>query len=112
MRAMMSLGREAMPSFPRKQKLNVRSSTEGELVGADEALSLLLWGEYFIDVQGYTVHHNKLYQDNKSTMLLEMNGRMPSGRRTKHINARYFMVADRVAIGEAEVEHFQPSSLL
>ena len=38
--AMMSLGKGAVISFSRKQKLNVRSSTEGELVRIDEAL---LW---------------------------------------------------------------------
>ena len=41
-----------------------------------------------------------------TTMLLETNGHMLIGRRTKHINARYFMLADRVASGEVEVEHF------
>ena len=39
-------------------------------------------------------------------MLIKTNGSMSSGRRTKHINARYFMLADRVASGEVEVEHY------
>ena len=82
----MSLCQGAVLSFLRKQKLNARSSIKGELVGADDTLGLLLWGTYFIEVQGYTVWHNKLYQDNTSTMLLEMNRRMSSGRRAKYIN--------------------------
>eukprot|EP00956_Cyclotella_meneghiniana_P002567 scaffold3022_cov42-Cyclotella_meneghiniana.AAC.3 len=52
--AMMSLGRGAPISFSRKQKLNVRSSCEGELVGVDDAMPYILWARYFIEAQGYT----------------------------------------------------------
>ena len=47
----------------------------------------------------------KTYEDNKSTMLLKTNVCMLSRRRTTHINARYFVAADRVIIGGVEVEH-------
>ena len=67
--AMMSLGKEAPISFSRKQKLNVRSSCEGELVGVDDTLPLILWARYFIEAQGYSVEQNILFQDNKSTIL-------------------------------------------
>ena len=53
--AMMSLGKGAVINFSRKQKLNVRSSAEGELVGVDDALPWILWCRYFIEAQGYTV---------------------------------------------------------
>ena len=88
--AMMSLGRGAPISFSRKQKLNVRSSCEGELVGVDDALPLILWARYFIEAQGYTVEQNILFQDNKSTILLATNGRWSSSKRTKHIKSQYF----------------------
>jgi hypothetical protein len=78
--AMMSLGRSAPISFSRKQKLNVRSSCEGELVGVDDALPLILWARYFIEAQGYTVEQNILFQDNKSTILLATNGDGPAAR--------------------------------
>ena len=81
---MMSLGKGALMSFLCKQKLNARSSTESELIGIDDALVLMMWGEYFIEVQGYTVRDNILYQDNKSTILLAKNGRMSGSSRTKH----------------------------
>ena len=71
-----------MLSFLPKQKLNVRSSTEGEQIGASDALGLLLCGKYFIKMQGYMVQLNKLYQDNKSTILLETNGCISNGRST------------------------------
>jgi hypothetical protein len=103
--AMMSLGRGAAISFSRKQKLNVRSSSEGELVGIDDALPHILWCRYFIESQGYTVEQNILFQDNKSTILLATNGRWSSSKRTKHIKSRYFFVKDKIDQGELEVQH-------
>ena len=46
-----------------------------------------------------------VYQDNKSTILLAENGKASSGRRTRHINIRYFFVKDRIASGEVKIEH-------
>eukprot|EP00956_Cyclotella_meneghiniana_P028301 scaffold65295_cov71-Cyclotella_meneghiniana.AAC.14 len=106
--AMMSLGRGAPISFSRKQKINVRSSCEGELVGIDDAIPTMLWARYFIEAQGYTVEQNILYQDNKSTILLANNGRWSAGKRTKHIKSRYFFIKDKVDSGEIEVQH-QPT---
>ena len=55
----------------RKQKLNVKSSTEAELVGVDDGLPLVLWTRYFLQEQGYDMKPSLIYQDNKSAMLLE-----------------------------------------
>ena len=55
------------------QKLDTRSSTDDELVGIDDALPQVLWGKYFSETQGYTVEHNILLQNNKSTILLVTN---------------------------------------
>ena len=103
--AMMSLGKGAPISFSRKQKLNVRSSCEGELVGVDDTLPLILWARNFIEAQGYSVEQNILFQDNKSTILLATNGRWSSSKRTKHIKSRYFFVKDKVESGELSIEH-------
>ena len=73
-----------------KQKLNTRSSTESEVVGADDFMPPICWTRYFLEAQGYCVEDNILYQDNKSSILLETNGKASSGKRTKHINIRYF----------------------
>jgi hypothetical protein len=101
----MSLGRGAPISFSRKQKLNVRSSCEGELVGLDDALPFILWARYFIEAQGYTVEQNIIYQDNKSTILLANNGRWSSSKRTRHIKSRYFFIKDKVDSKEVSIEH-------
>ena len=96
---MMSLGKGAAMSFSRGQKLNVKSSTEAELVVVDDAIPQMMWGKYFIEAQGYTVDNNILYQDNKSTMLLATNGSRSMSRRTKHICHWYFLVKNNIAMG-------------
>jgi hypothetical protein len=101
----MSLGEGAVISSSRKQKLNVRSSCEGELVGIDDALPTILWTRYFIEGQGYSVEQNILFQDNKSTILLANNGRWSSSKRTKHIKSRYFYIKDKVDLGEVQIDY-------
>ena len=44
-----------------------------------------------------------LYQDNQSAILLKKNGKASSGKRTRHINIRYFFIKDRIDKGEVEV---------
>ena len=87
-----------------KQKLNTRSSTESELVGVDDMMPSILWTRYFLKAQGYRVSDNIIFQDNRSTMLLERNGKASSSKRTKHINVRYFFITDRISKGEVRVE--------
>ena len=45
-------------------------------------------------------------QDNNSSILLGGNGKFSRFKRTKHIKARYFFVANIVAQGDLEIEHF------
>jgi len=101
----------AVASGSWKQKINVRSSTEGELVGLDDSLPLILWGKYFLEAQGYTVEHNIVRQDNKSTLLLARNGKFSSGKRTKHIKARYFNITDKVDSGDLELRYEPTESM-
>jgi hypothetical protein len=53
--------------------------------------------------QGYGVKENVLFQDNKSSILLEKNGKASSRKRTKHINIRYFFITNRVKKDEVSV---------
>jgi hypothetical protein len=104
--AVMMLGKGAMQSIARKQKMNVRSSTEGELVAVDDAATMIKWTKLFLEVQGYDVEKNIVYQDNKSAILLETNnGKKSSGKRTRALNIRYFFITDQVEKGNAQSEH-------
>jgi hypothetical protein len=101
----MTYGRGAIQTISRKQRLNTRSSTEAELVGADNAATKILWTKLFMESQGYRITSNILYQDNKSAILLETNGQRSSGKRTRALNIRYFFLADQVAKGNVEIQH-------
>jgi len=100
----LSLGRGFPIVSSTKQKLNTRSSTETEIVGADDFMPAICWTRYFMEAQGYTVKDNVLFQDNKSAILLEKNGKASSSKRTKHINVRYFFITDRVQKGDVSIE--------
>jgi hypothetical protein len=100
-----TLGTGAPISMSRKQKLNTRSSTEAELVAVDDAINIVLWTRLFLEAQGYKVKTNYLYQDNKSAILLEKNGKKSSSKRTRAINIRYFFVTDQSEKGNVEVEY-------
>ena len=49
----MTMGSGAMQVVSKKQKLNSRSSTEAELIGADDAATMILWTKLFMEEQGY-----------------------------------------------------------
>ena len=101
----MTLGRGAIYSTSTRQKLNTRSFTEGELVGVNDLMPQILWTRNFLQSQGYSVNDSIIYQDNQSCILLAKNGRASSSKRTRHINIRYFFVADRIAANEVRVEY-------
>ena len=103
--AVMTLGKGAMYSISSRQKLNGRSSTEGELIGVSDAMPQILWTRYFLEAQGYSIKESIVFQDNQSAILLEKNGRASSSKRTRHINIRYFFVSDRIANNEMSVKY-------
>lgn len=49
----MTMGKGAIQSISRKQKLNTRSSTESELVGVDDVCTMVLWIKLFLEAHGY-----------------------------------------------------------
>ena len=103
--ATMTYGKGSPIAMSRKQKLNTRSSTEAELVGVDDAINMILWTRLFLDEQGYQVTENTVFQDNKSAILLEKNGKRSSSKRTRALNIRYFFVTDQVEKGTMKVEY-------
>ena len=103
--AIMTMGKGAIEAISRKQKLNTRSSTESELVSVDDISTMILWTKLFLQHQGYNIEKNIIFQDNKSTILLENNGRKSAGKRSRALNIRYFFISDQVERGNVQVEY-------
>jgi hypothetical protein len=101
----MSYGNGAPITMSRKQKLNTRSSTEAELVGADDAINVILWTRLFLIEQGFGVRENVIFQDNQSAILLERNGKRSSSSRTRALNIRYFYITDQIQKGNLVVRY-------
>ena len=103
--ATMSLGKGAVYSFSTKQHINTRSLTKAELVGVNDAMSLVLWTRHFLEAQGFLVKDNVIFQDNESTMLLARNGHLSSTKNTRHIDIRYYFITDHIKNGCVRVAH-------
>ena len=73
-----------------KQKINVNISTEAELVGISVYIQYNLWLKIFLKEQGYEIKDNVVFQDNKSSILMEKNGRNSCMGKFRYINVRYF----------------------
>ncbi len=100
----MTMGKGSVYNRSTKQKINTKSSTETEVVGVDDILPQVLWTNYFMKAQGWNSYETIVYQDNKSAILLENNGKLSSSNRTKHINVRYFFVKDCIERKELRIE--------
>jgi hypothetical protein len=88
-----------------KQKLNTKSSTEAEFVGASDYLPNTIWVKNFLEAQGYKIEENVFKQDNESAIRLERNGRTSARPKSRHINVRYFWMKDRVKSEGIKVRH-------
>jgi hypothetical protein len=93
-----SFSRGAVMCKSAKQKLNAKSSTEVELVGASDYLSYPIWGKKFLAGQGYVLKENIFYQDNQSTNQFTKNGRRSCGPNSRHIDILYFGIKDKLGI--------------
>ncbi len=76
------------------------SSMESEIIGANDFMLAICWTKYFMEAQGYQVQDNILFQNNKSTILLEKNGKASRSKHTKHVNIWYFFITNHVDKGD------------
>jgi hypothetical protein len=98
--------------------LSTQSSNENELVGGDGIMPIVVWSQNLL-MAGYGVAQNISLQDNRGTMLMEYlrgdhnqplmlgaerNGKTSSGKRTRHVNIRYFFITDRVNMKEISID--------
>jgi hypothetical protein len=96
-------GDGAVQSISRNQKLNTKSSTESKLIGVDNVSIMIFWTKLFLEEQGYEIKSSILYQDNKSAVLLETNGKKSSGKRTRALNICYFFLTHQVEKGNLTI---------
>ena len=106
------MGKVSFISTSIKQRLNTRSSTETELVAANDLMPHLCWTNYFLECQGYNINSTIMYQDNQSAILLENNGRASSSKRTRHLNIRYFFITDQIKKGDLHIEYFPTDNMV
>ncbi|KAL7529467.1 hypothetical protein ACHAWF_002987 [Thalassiosira exigua] len=102
---MMSLRKGTFLNYSNKHKLNVKSSTEGKLVGTHTILTNIMYTLYFIEGQGYTAEQNIMCHDNKATMRLEANGCLSGSKHIKHNNFCFSFVTDNIQSGELFVKY-------
>jgi hypothetical protein len=87
-----------------KQKIVTKSSTEAEVVGLSDTASQAIHTRNFLRAQGYNIGPATIYQDNKSCMALIKRGG-PGSDRSRHIDIKYFWLAERVTNKEVTIKH-------
>jgi hypothetical protein len=98
-KAIMTLGTGNIYNCSRKQKIDTTSSTKTQLVAAKDIMSQMMWNRHFLLAQGNNITHRILYQDNKSNMLLQMNGLASSSCLPLHINMHFLLIKQWIAKG-------------
>jgi hypothetical protein len=96
----------------KKQTLNVKSSTEGEVVGVSDFLPNMIWTRMFLQEQGFTLDDNTLYQDNQSAMKILLNGKKSAGKKSKHIDNRFYFIKDRLLTEGIDVVYCPTAKML
>ena len=109
---LMSLGVGVFNQKSTKQKLNTKSSTETEVVGASDYLPYTIWTKRFLEAQGYKINTNVFYQDNQSAMKMEMNGKASCGEKSRHIDIRYFFIKDVIKREDIDIIHCSTKIML
>jgi hypothetical protein len=107
-----SFGRGALCTKSTKQRINTKSTTESETVGASDYLPNTIWLANFIKAQGYEITENLFMQDNESAIKLEKNGRASAGQRTRHMDIRYFWIKDRVKQENIKITYCPTEAML
>jgi hypothetical protein len=107
-----SFGIGAVMSKSSKQKLNTKSSTEAELVGASDYLPYPIWAKKFLAAQGRPEGERVNPRQNQSTIRFERNGRRSCGPNSRHIDIRYFFIKDRPGLENIDVQHCPMEQML
>ena len=107
-----SMGFGVMSSSSTKQKVKSRSLTEVELIAVDNKTSKVVWSKRFTEAQGFKVKLTIVFQDNASTIKLAENGKLRSGKKTRHFDMRLFHVTDLINRKEVAIKHYPNGKML
>ena len=101
----MSMGYEIIHVKAPKQKINVNSFTEAELVGVIEYTPYNLWLINFLQIS--IIYHKGKYnfRGNKSVIVMETSGMNSCTENLRHIILHYFCRKDRIDKVEVRVEY-------
>ena len=89
-----TLGGGSIQYISHKQNLNTQSITEAKPVGANNVYTLIIRTRFSLEDQGYDIYNNILCQDNRSTNILEKNGKNSSSKRTRSLKIHYFFMTE------------------
>ena len=93
-----------------KIKMITRSSSESELCGAEDAATYAVWYKLLLMDMGVRLEDRiPLYQDNKSTIIMAVQG--GSFQRTKHLIGRQSYLRERIASGDI-VLRYRPTKVM
>jgi hypothetical protein len=106
----MFFGRGSFICRSHKQHINVKSSTESELVALSDMSSVALGVIYFLQAFGIQFNSVTIYQDNKSTMKM-LNKGYPDGKYSKHINIRSYWLKDLVQRKELQITYISTNDM-
>jgi hypothetical protein len=95
-----------------RQKIVTLSSTEAELVALTEGSNYVVWLRNLLnDMRLKDPGPTVIYQDNKSTIALIENAKTKQ-QRTRHVNAKYFAIRQRIVEGYVRIEHLSGLHML
>jgi hypothetical protein len=106
----MYFGRGSFICRSHKQHINVKSSTESELVALSDMSSVALGVIYFLQEFGIQFNSVTIYQDNKSTIKM-LNKGYPDGKYSRHINIRSYWLKDLVQRNELQITYISTTDM-
>jgi len=78
----------------------------------DDVIAKILRTEKFFEWQGFEVKLNILYQENTSTIKLEMNGRTSCGKSTRHFDIKLLYIINLVERKEVKIEYYPTNEMM
>ena len=94
-----------------KQRLNVKSSTEAELVGIGDGLNNVIWAYNFLCALGFNVAPVVVWHDNQSVITMLTTG-FTGNQRSRHINIRYYFAKDYIDKGVIAIRYKSTNDMI